>query len=172
MATLKAKLKRTIENVIEYGPSPTRITTFLNLTEPINGWTINNAVVLIDSTLMAFDESSVSSSGAIRCTNVLTLYDGYGVIKNSWGAVEQLEGSGTSNCRVWPCCAVGSLMRFPLIYAANASTPAGVVMTPGVEIKPGGNPIEYIQLYYGNSHDSDLKFYISIDMMLFEGAVP
>ena len=90
MASLKAKLKRTLEpqDPLIYHHYPDlalgeRTDTLLDFTEPINGWIMTNAIILIDFTVMAFMEGNLSGSGAIRCSHALVLegpgdgYDGY-----------------------------------------------------------------------------------------------
>lgn len=90
MASLKAKLKRTLEpqDPLIYHHYPNqglgeRKDTLLDFTEPINGWIMTNAIILIDFTVMAFMEGNLSGSGAIRCSHALVLegpgdgYDGY-----------------------------------------------------------------------------------------------
>lgn len=90
MASLKAKLKRTLEPqdplIYHHYPDQAlgeRTDTLLDFTEPINGWIMTNAIILVDFTVMAFMEGNLSGSGAIRCSHALILegpgdgYDGY-----------------------------------------------------------------------------------------------
>lgn len=90
MASLKAKLKRTLEPqdplIYHHYPDQAlgeRKDTLLDFTEPINGWVMTNAIILVDFTVMAFMEGNLSGSGAIRCSHAVILegpgdgYDGY-----------------------------------------------------------------------------------------------
>jgi hypothetical protein len=170
MATLKARLKRVIEPDDSIDNSSTLYYTFLDLTEPINGWTINNAVIMIDYTIMCFNNSMVSNSGAIRCTNLLT-FDGTAVTnKTNWGSVDQLTGSADSHCRLWPCCTVGDMIDFPLLYGYN--NPSRAVLTPNLSVNVGDNPVEELQISISNPSDwFYFRYYITFDIMLFENNV-
>ena len=171
MATLRARLKRVIEPGAPISDGSTYYYTFLDLTEPINGWTINNAILMIDYTIMCFNDSVVSNSGAIRCTNVLTI-DGYGVVTNktNWGAVEQLTGAADANCRLWPCCTVTNMINFPRLYGYN--DPSRVVLTPNTSTDVGGNPVEELQISLSKPDTGvgawAFRYYITFDIILFE----
>jgi hypothetical protein len=178
MATLKAKLKRVLDPPTFVGSS-TRTDTIFDFTEPLNGWEFNydNATLILDWTMLGFREGAVSYVAAIRCTNVLSYWDGYMINRTRWGATEQLGGASDNgaHCQLWPCCAMVE-MQFPKLYAANDDTseiltPNLVVGTdPGAGWDPHPGPgIMYLQLEYGSNASvyGNLKIYTSIDMQLY-----
>jgi hypothetical protein len=172
--TMKAKLKRALDPPVFTNPFTMRYDTILDITEPLNGWNIANATMIIDWTMLAFQEGAVSQTGAIRCTNVVAFWDGYMQCKTAWGSDEQLAGSASTNCQVWPCCAMGNLMFFPMLWVASDSNPTGQVLTPDVVVGGYEDPtwapdgIKYLQIAYGRgSCAAPLRIYTSIDIQMY-----
>lgn len=184
MAEFKGRLKRVIAPdvgvVAPYYGGTDRLDQFLDLWEPINGWSIRNAIIIIDFTMLCFQESEISNSGAIRCTNVVTYYhDGYGLgtngyatLQNYLGVVNQLDADSNANCRMWPCCTITQLLTTPYIYVENhdrsASSP--IYAFYPVTLGPDPNGIRYLSLFYGASAHSEIpkRFYTTIDIQLWQ----
>ncbi|MCK9544520.1 MAG: hypothetical protein M0R03_21075 [Novosphingobium sp.] len=176
MANLKAKLKRTLEPAGSMVYPASRTDTLLDLTEPINGWVMNNAIILVDFTVMAFMEGNISGSGAVRCSYTIILegsgdgYDGY--------ISAQSFTSGADYCRYWPSCAVNWLMEFPRLTAFG--TIQGGPLYPGAgRLDLNNNRPELLQITYSPGNPAAItppqpigylptRFYISADIMIFE----
>jgi len=190
MATFKAKIKRVLEPAAFQSPpnNPVfRTDTFFDFTEKLNNWTIRNATMIIDYTVLIFIEGNISTTGAIRCTNVLSYEDrgstSHGIVRiqNYIGGVGQLGGSLSSNCQMWPCCAVG-MMSFPLIKAGASDTGTIFDLPSGVDVGfpyQGftTNGVQYLMMNYGpglqgGGNNLLTHFYITIDMMIYDNSVP
>jgi len=184
MAEFKGRLKRVIAPdvgvVAPYYGGTDRIDPFLDLWEPINGWSIRNAVIIIDFTMLCFQESEISNSGAMRCTNVVSYYhdgygsgvDGYAKLQNYLGMVNQLDASPNANCRMWPCCTITQLMEMPYIYVENYDRSISLGLNPLAQSHLGPDPtgIRYLSLWYGASASSEIpkRFYTTIDIQLWQ----
>ena len=170
MATFKARLKRTSEYTV--GGSSTAVTIpFFVFAEPMNGWTVDSATFLIDTTTMCYNSSFISHAGAIRCTHVLTWNGSTLHYKTDQSIINQLDGNQYANCRQWPCCIYPNILQFSRIVAMASGGNTVITSTGAVSFS---GTLWYLGLQTGTGYNYDLdtlRIYNMIDMTILEGTV-